>query len=139
MNNQRSLTTIDSRQDISHLVDVFYSRIRENELLGPIFNSHIPHDKWPAHLSKLTDFWETKLLGIPKFRGNPTEKHVKVDANLDHTVSPKHFEEWVGLWHSTIDEFYEGEIAEKAKFFSERMANAQYTMMLRHRPSNLPT
>jgi len=73
------MRAINNREDISELVNIFYIKIRNNELLGPIFNSHIPEDKWPEHLERLTDFWETNLFGIAKFKGNPSEKHKNVD------------------------------------------------------------
>jgi hemoglobin len=36
------------------LVDTFYTKIRADELLGPIFNEAI--DDWPENLERLTDF-----------------------------------------------------------------------------------
>ena len=32
---------IETREDVQFLVHTFYSKIRKDELLGPIFNSHI--------------------------------------------------------------------------------------------------
>ena len=69
---------IKTRKDVSILVHTFYDKIRKDDLLGPIFNSHIAEDQWPEHLEKLTDFWETNLFGIPKFKGNPSQKHLNV-------------------------------------------------------------
>ena len=59
---------IKNREDIHLLVNTFYSKIRKDELLGPIFNSHISENQWPHHLMKLTDFWETNLFGVRKFK-----------------------------------------------------------------------
>lgn len=50
------MKTIDNREDISKLVHTFYAKIRNNELLGPIFNSHISEEQWSEHLKKLTIF-----------------------------------------------------------------------------------
>ena len=52
---------IGTLDDIKLLVDTFYGKIRENELLGPIFNG-ILKDRWPAHLEKMYRFWQTVLL-----------------------------------------------------------------------------
>lgn len=117
---------IEDRKDISLLVHTFYKNIRKNELLGPIFNSHIKEEQWPAHLEKLTDFWETALLGVVSFKGNPTMAHKTVDKNLNHSIAPYHFEQWITIWHSTIDLLYEGELANRAKMASERMAMGQF-------------
>ena len=38
---------------IEMLVHAFYGRVREHEILGPIFNARI--DDWPEHLAKLCD------------------------------------------------------------------------------------
>jgi hemoglobin len=41
------LKEIETRKDISILVHTFYAKIRKNDLLGPIFNSHIAENQWP--------------------------------------------------------------------------------------------
>jgi len=45
---------IQSREDVALLVNTFYPKVRENELLGPIFNTMIKD--WETHLELLTDF-----------------------------------------------------------------------------------
>ncbi len=67
------MNDLKNRNDISILVHNFYSKVREDLLLGPIFNAHIAENDWPKHLIKLTDFWETNLFGIAKFNGNPSK------------------------------------------------------------------
>ncbi|MGB0861551.1 MAG: group III truncated hemoglobin [Saprospiraceae bacterium] len=125
---------IETREDVSILVDTFYAKIRKDELLGNIFNSHIPEDKWGEHLQKLTDFWETNLFGIPKFKGNPSQKHIDVDRNLEHSIEKNHFDHWLELWFETVDELYNGLRAERAKDAAQRMAFAQFMVVLNHRP-----
>ncbi|MEQ3656573.1 MAG: group III truncated hemoglobin [Dokdonia sp.] len=130
------MKTIENRTDISFLVHTFYAQIRKDTLLGPIFNSHIADEQWPEHLEKLTDFWETNLFGIPKFKGNPTQKHIGVDKNLYHKTSQVHFGQWLNLWFQTIDAHFEGAIATKAKEASRRMAHGQFMAIYNHRPKN---
>lgn len=131
------MKTIENRADIRVLVDTFYDKIRVDELLGPIFNKHIAPEKWPEHLSKLTDFWETNLFGIPKFKGSPSQKHVNVDAQSGYTIEQTHFGHWLHLWFATIDELYEGELATKAKNSARNMATGQFLVMWNHRPENM--
>jgi len=50
------MKTIQNRSDVNQLVNVFYAKIRKDDLLGPIFNKHIIDEQWPEHLDKLTDF-----------------------------------------------------------------------------------
>ncbi|QTV05033.1 group III truncated hemoglobin [Faecalibacter bovis] len=128
---------IDNRSDINILVNSFYSKVKVDELLGPIFNAHISDDKWPEHLDKLTDFWETNLFGVAKFKGNPTQKHINVDKNLNYSIEQKHFGRWLQIWFETIDELYEGEYADKAKNSARKMSTGQYLAIWQQRPENI--
>ena len=129
---------IETRADISLLVHAFYAKIRKDELLGVIFNAHIPEEAWPAHLKKLTDFWETNLFGVPKYKGNLTEKHIQVDKNLNYTIDQVHFGQWLNLWFETINELYEGVHAQKAKDAARKMSTGQFLAMWGKRPQNIP-
>jgi len=130
------MNTIQSRKDVNQLVNSFYSKIRKDELLGPIFNKHIADEQWPSHLEKLTDFWETNLFGIPKFKGNPTAKHRQVDAEMNHSISQTHFGKWLQLWFETINELFEGELAEKAKNAARMMSTGQFMAIWSNRPDH---
>jgi hemoglobin len=89
--------------------------VRENELLGPIFNG-ILKDRWTEHLEKMYRFWQTILLEVPTYSGSPFPPHAKLP------VSQLHFDTWLQLWHGTLDEFFVGEKAEEAKWRGSRMA-----------------
>jgi len=104
---------IENREDVFALVDTFYKKVRSNTLLGSIFENHI--DDWPKHLERLTDFWETNLFFVRKFKGNPMLKHQIVDAKAGHTINEQHFGIWLNLWFETIDELFLGEKAIIAK------------------------
>jgi hemoglobin len=132
------MNVIENRSDIQTLVHAFYNKVRMDALLGPIFNSHLSDDKWAAHLITLTDFWETNLFGVPKFKGNPTQKHIQVDKHLHYTIEQKHFARWLQLWFETIDELFEGEYAEKAKHDARKMSTGQYLAIWHQRPENNP-
>jgi len=120
------MKSIESREDVQLLVNTLYSKIRKDKLLGPIFNSYISEDEWPQHLIKLTDFWETNLFGVPKFKGSPTQKHLKVDENLEYRIDPLHFGKWLQLWVETINELFVGDRADKAIYMARKMATGQY-------------
>ena len=125
---------IENRKDVSNLVHNFYAKIRKHETLGPIFNGNIPDDHWPAHLEKLTDFWESNLFGIAKFRGNPPAAHQRMDQKEGHSISQAHFGFWLQLWFETIDELYEGELAERAKHLARRMSTGLFLAIWNGRP-----
>ena len=130
------MNTIKTREDISVLVNTFYAKIRKDDLLGPIFNHHIPEEEWPIHLHQLTNFWETNLFGVKNPKVSPGQKHMQVDASMNYSISETHFHQWLGLWFETIDELFVGELAERAKASSLRMANGQFAMIWHNRPED---
>ncbi|MGY6742777.1 MAG: group III truncated hemoglobin [Cecembia sp.] len=106
---------IESRKEIEQLVDSFYSKVRKDELLGEIFEQII-QDKWPEHLDKMYRFWETVLLEDHTYFGSPFTPHAHMP------VEERHFKRWVSLFNETVDELFEGEKAERAKWQGGRMA-----------------
>lgn len=119
---------IANRADVKLLVDEFYIKVRADNLLGPIFNEIITD--WDQHLDHLTTFWETSLfIGKKlehKYVGNPLIAHEKVDDMLDNTISEMHFGVWLNLWYATLDQFFEGEIADNAKRRARKMGTFMY-------------
>lgn len=114
---------IQSRREVDFLVRRFYEKVRIHEVLGPVFNQIV--EDWEHHLVHLSDFWEMILLqtgpGAGKF--NPTKVHREVDASMNHQIDQVHFGNWLELWFSTIDRYFEGEVADFAKEHARRMAH----------------
>jgi hemoglobin len=48
------------------------------------------------------------------YHGNPIQKHVELHQKV--ALRTEHFDRWVSLFQVTVDELFEGEIAENAKF-----------------------
>lgn len=128
------MKTIEDRSDVNFLVNTFYSKIRKDEFLGPIFNKHI--DNWPEHLDKLTDFWETNLFGIARFKGNPPAAHQKVDRGEGYSITQSHFGKWLQIWFQTLDEHFEGPRAERAKQLARRMSTGLFLAIWQGRPTS---
>ncbi len=128
---------LENRKDVELLVLSFYAQIRKDELLGPIFNGTIPKEKWPEHLDKLADFWETNIWGIPKFNGNPVLAHARVDTSFHHSISQDHFSHWLELWFSTVDSLFVGEKAMFIKNRAQNMATGQFLKILQLRPKEI--
>lgn len=114
---------INTREDVYLLVSSFYTKVRKDDLLGPIFNTAIKD--WDEHLDRLTTFWETSLFMTrkleQKYIGNPMEAHVKVDKDNNHSITELHFGVWLNLWYQTIDELFVGEYADVAKRRARKM------------------
>ncbi|MDX1363328.1 MAG: group III truncated hemoglobin [Arenibacter latericius] len=106
---------LEHRTDIHHLVDTFYTKIRMDSLLAPIFNEVIK-ENWEMHLQKMYSFWETVLLNKHTYYGNPFMPHA------DLPVEKIHFERWLSLFNETVNENFEGEKAEEAKWRAQKMA-----------------
>ena len=101
--------------DIKLLVDAFYHKVKEDELLGPIFNERI-QDRWPIHLEKMYRFWQTVLLEEYTYNGRPFPPHAQLP------VGPEHFTRWLALFTQTVDELFSGEKAREAKWRADKMA-----------------
>ncbi len=117
--------------DIRLLVDTFYAQVRQNRLIGPIFDGVI-QERWPEHLEKMYRFWQTVLFGDHTYYGSPFPPHAKLP------VSKRHFDAWLQLWHGTIDRFFEGEKAEEAKWRGDKMAEMFQIKIEHYRNHPLP-
>lgn len=122
--------TIESRKEVELMVNTFYESVRQNTLLGPIFEERIK-DNWPAHLEKMYNFWETVLLGKHNYFGSPFAPHMQMG------LTPEHFETWIGLFVSTIDCLFEGEKAEEAKWRATKMAEMFRSKIEFYKQNNL--
>lgn len=80
---------------ISMLVDTFYGRVQEHELIGPIFNDAI--SDWPHHLKQMKAFWASVALNAGEYSGKPVPAHQK-----HSTIQPWHFNIWLGLFEQTL-------------------------------------
>lgn len=119
---------IEELEDIKLLVNNFYEKIREDELLGNIFNGVI-QDKWPVHLDKMYRFWQTVLLTEHTYYGSPFAPHAKLP------VSGEHFQRWMKLFTNTVDHHFAGPKATEAKSRAEKMAT-MFQMKIEHYQNN---
>ena len=118
---------IQNREDVFLLVSSFYTKVRANAEISHFFNDTI--EDWPSHLEKLTDFWETNLFMVSKFRGNPMRAHKEVDNRFNNSIEQKHFGVWLNMWFETIDELFEGDRANIAKNRARNMAGNLFMNM----------
>lgn len=85
---------IDETQ-IARLVDDFYTSIRADQLLGPIFEAHV--EDWPAHLETLTAFWSSVTLITGRYKGAPFDAHLGIGR-----LEEGHFERWLELFDAAL-------------------------------------
>jgi len=110
---------IENSEDVKKLIDTFYSKVREDEIIGYIFND-IAQVDWPHHLPKMYAFWSFLLLGTDTYQGNPLEPHRRLHEKVK--LKEEHFDQWLKLFHQTIDELFEGKNAEEARNRSSLIA-----------------
>ena len=100
------------------LVDRFYAKVREDSVLGPIFNGAIAD--WPEHLEKLTAFWSSIMLTSGRYKGQPMAAHLKHrDA-----IRPAMFARWLELWRETALQTLDENVAAGVIAKAERIAES---------------
>lgn len=107
-----------SEDEIKNLVHTFYTKIRNNNELAPVFDEVIK-DQWPAHLEKMCDFWSVCMLLTDRYDGNPMMKHMQVES-----IKPEHFKKWLELFRETTKEVFKDEVAKQFDARAERIAEA---------------
>lgn len=112
---------IRERDDVERLVRAFYGRALTDPIIGWIFVDVARLDL-EAHVPAITAFWETVLLGAGTYGGGAFAPHAALDAKV--RLREGHFERWLVLWRTTVDELFAGERAEEAKRHATRVARA---------------
>ena len=108
------------RGDIDVLVRDFYRQVAMDDVLGPVFRA--ARVDWSVHIPKLVDFWAWQLLGQRGYDGIPLRAHERADARTP--FADEHYERWLELFDTTVDERFRGPTAELAKRRARRMARA---------------
>lgn len=117
------LTDITTEEDIHLLVHTFYDRVRQDTTIGPIFNAQIKD--WEPHLEKLCNFWSTLLLYTKKYQGDPMTVHRSM------TIDSQHFDRWLAIFYSTVDDLFAGETAQAAKNRAGKIAGVMQHVISR--------
>ncbi|WP_153301546.1 group III truncated hemoglobin [Endozoicomonas arenosclerae] len=111
---------IETPQDVHQLISEFYQHIRDDAVLGPIFDEVAEVD-WPNHLPVMFTFWESLLLRTEHYRGNALQPHLNLFQKIP--FEPAFMSQWLSIFKSTVDELFAGEVAERAKHFAEGIAH----------------
>lgn len=105
---------------IAAVVHGFYDEIRQDELLGPIFNGAIAD--WPHHLAKMCDFWSATLLRTGRYDGRPLPPHLALPG-----LGEAHFRRWLSLFQATVSRLCPPEVAE---LFMDRALRISHSFRL---------
>ena len=113
-----SAEAMDEDAWVRPLVELFYARVREDALLGPIFGS-VVHD-WSDHEARLIDFWSSVMLSSGRYKGNPVALHLMhADA-----MTPERFARWLALWRAASDELLPSNAAAAVQEKAARIAES---------------
>jgi hemoglobin len=112
---------IQTRADCEQLVRAFYGRALDDPVIGWLFTDVAKLDL-EAHVPRLTRFWETILLGTQSYGGGAFRPHLEL--NLKAQLRKGHFDRWLALWDTTVDELFSGARADLAKAHAHRVAQA---------------
>ena len=113
---------IQNAADVKHLVDTFYTKAIHDKIIGYLFTD-IAKINLETHMPTMYLFWNAVLFGEGGYRGNTIAKHIELHRK--EPLTDIHFAQWKKLFFETIDEFYEGKIANLAK----EKANAMIYLM----------
>ena len=117
---------ISNKADIEKLIVLFYKKVKQDATIGFIFNDVVKMN-WEHHIPVIVDFWETILLDNPVYTKNAMEVHY--DLNKKIPLQKEHFESWINLFFTTLDELYEGKIATLAKTRAKSIAEVMLFKM----------
>ncbi|MFT0532983.1 group III truncated hemoglobin [Castellaniella hirudinis] len=106
-----------TEDEITTLVHHFYRRVRQDDILGPVFDAHI-HD-WDEHLERMVRFWSSLLRRAGTYSGTPMPRHVALPG-LDGPM----FVRWLDLFRQTLAEFDNPAFAAQAQDFAQRIARS---------------
>lgn len=110
---------IESNIDIEILVNSFYEKVKKDPQISHFFKQV----NWATHLPTMYVFWENVLFYTGSYVGNPMLLHKAIHEHMP--LSKKDFDQWIHLFHETINENYEGKMAEAMK---ERANNISIIM-----------
>jgi hemoglobin len=121
---------IATRDDVERLVRAFYGRALTDPQIGFLFTDVAGLDL-EAHVPRITDFWETVLLGGGAYRGGAFAPHARLHAKAP--LRSGHFARWLVLWRASVTELFAGPVADEAVRHAERVA-AAFEARLHGRP-----
>ncbi len=120
-----------TEDEVSELVHAFYASVRDDDVLGPIFDRHITD--WDRHLSKMVDFWSSALRGTARFRGAPMPRHAALPG-----LSAELFQHWLRLFRQTTAALPNAALGERASELAGRVAQSLWYGYQMSRAASLP-
>lgn len=103
---------ITSSTDINFFVKEFYNKALVDPTIGYFFTK-ITTINLEEHLPHIVKFWEQQLFRTGDYKKNVLQIHK--DLNHKETLQKHHFDTWISLFNTTIDNHFKGPNAETLK------------------------
>jgi hemoglobin len=116
---------IGGHEGLLQLLRPFYIDIRQYDILGPIFNSHI--EDWESHLQKITEFSALQTGGPATYRGGFAGAHMRLG------LKPEFFDHWLGLWDFNCSRHLDQELAKQMSTLAHDMGRRLKNMLAEFR------
>jgi len=110
---------MDSRASIESFVDRFYERLLADPQLAPIFVDVAEIDL-AVHLPHIKDYWCKLLLGERGYQRHTMNIHRQLHGK--RPLHPGDFQRWLGFFTATVDDYFAGPNAERAKQVAANIA-----------------
>jgi hemoglobin len=111
---------MSDRADLESLLRRFYGQVLVDDVLAEAFTEVRDVTGLDSHIPVMADFWETMLFRVRRYRGRVQDVHGRVHGRT--ALCSGHFVRWLTTWYDTVDEMYDGPIAERAKTQAARIA-----------------
>ncbi|MBA3680740.1 MAG: group III truncated hemoglobin [Bacteroidetes bacterium] len=99
------MNDIKSREDITVLINTFYTNLLQIEEIKPVFAGI----DFPAHIPHIVSFWSFVLLDEEGYKTNVFDKHINLP------IKTHMFDVWLEMWINAVDSLFKGEKADLAK------------------------
>jgi hemoglobin len=112
---------IGGSEGLSRLLRHFYADVRQDPLIGPIFNAQIKD--WKRHLEVIANFWET-IIGGPSTYARPMPmKHLTL------RLREEDFERWLFLWQANCRTQLSSDVAKEMIDLANHIAHRLRTIL----------
>ncbi|GAB3428741.1 group III truncated hemoglobin [Niabella aquatica] len=117
---------VSNREDIEMVVRSFYEKVKEDAAIGFFFTEVIPVD-WKKHIPLMCAFWENVLFFSGNYEGNPITTHRGINQRF--ATKPEHFQKWLDLFNTSVDDLFAGVNADKMKQHAGSIASVMMQKM----------
>jgi len=115
LTNESPYERIGGHDAITRLLRHFYADVRQDPLIGPIFNARI--EDWPQHLEVLASFWEGVIGGPNSYSGPMPKRHAPLQ------LEGQHFERWLFLWQANCRAQLPSDVAQEMIGLAQHIAD----------------